>query len=313
MQEIFKQTGIKIERRTRDDPELHLDLQSVTFWKSLDTIAVQAKASVSPYGGIALVDRPAQDLKVCYDGIFRLAVKKITAVRNLETGEHFYTLAVEVAWEPGFEPLWLQTRPQNLEVRGAAGQPWKVNDLGTVKAAVDNKTCLLIDDIIVPAPDRPTAKISLLKGSLSAIGPSKMLTFDFGTLSQLNQAGAARRLTQEQVTVDIRKIIMDTTRYTVQVAVQLPPDTRQFDSFEAWWVNNDMYLLMKDGKRFTNNGGHSSDSAASSPVILSYHFIDEPKKKIERPVPATVKLIYRCPAKIIDVPIAFEFKDLPLP
>ena len=114
LQEMQKQTGINVEPQTTDDPEIAIDLASVPFWEALDTIAAHGHAFVSVQGGISLVNRPAHTSAVSYSGIFRLAVKKITAVRELVSGERYCTVTVEVAWEPGFVPLLLETRPQKL-------------------------------------------------------------------------------------------------------------------------------------------------------------------------------------------------------
>ena len=52
---------------------------------------------------------------------------------------------------------------------------------------------------------------------------------------------------------------------------------------------------------------------ATSVRFSAYYFIDEPKKNLKLPNPANAQLMYRCPARFLQVPIPFEFKDLPLP
>src|SRR5262249_14326803 len=91
LEQLSKQTGIVVEDRRRDrsdDPEVKLDLKDVTFWQALDAIAKEADLRVALYqrgGAIALVDGPHVRLHVCYDGLFRIAVKRITALYDLES------------------------------------------------------------------------------------------------------------------------------------------------------------------------------------------------------------------------------------
>src|SRR5216683_5017571 len=85
--ELTKQTDIKVDdlrQNAGDDPKLKLALNKATFWEALDTIAREADLQVNLYqkeGTLALMDGPHRQVPTSYSGIFRLAVKRITADR----------------------------------------------------------------------------------------------------------------------------------------------------------------------------------------------------------------------------------------
>src|SRR5262245_31270631 len=115
LQQLTKQTRIEVEDRRRkekaDDPELKLNLKAVTFWQALDAIAKEADLRVGLYqrsGTIGLIDGPHIQLPVSYDGIFRIVAGRITAVHEFETDQRFCVVNLEIAWEPRFQPLFLE-------------------------------------------------------------------------------------------------------------------------------------------------------------------------------------------------------------
>ena len=122
LKQLAKQTGIEVEDRRKegaDDPELRLQLEAVTFWQALDAIAKEADLRVGLYqraGAIALADGPYVRLPACYDGIFRIVLRRVTAVHDLETDHRFCIANLEIAWEPRFQPLFLESRPKSLVV-----------------------------------------------------------------------------------------------------------------------------------------------------------------------------------------------------
>src|SRR5262245_7204325 len=123
LKRLAQQTGIEVEDRRRaegsGDPELKLDLKGVTFWQALDAIAKEADLRVGLYqrgGAIALVDGPHVQLPVSYDGLFRTVVRRVTTAHDLETDQRSCIVSLEIAWEPRFRPLFLESRPQSLVV-----------------------------------------------------------------------------------------------------------------------------------------------------------------------------------------------------
>jgi len=76
-------------------------------------------------------------------------------------------------------------------------------------------------------------------------------------------------------------------------------------------VNNEMALESVDGNRRLASSGYVIERASSRRAVISYHFLD--KGKARRGRPEGWRLTYRTPALLVEVPIRFTFKDVPLP
>lgn len=261
---------------------------------------------------IATADAPTPRSEVLTSKSFRLSVRQIASVRCLETKSHYTIITLNVSWNPALQPLLLQAHPQDVIVQDGKGAKLNVPEQGSSMAPVDGRSNLLVE-MRLPGLDRSVRKLSLVKGTLSAIGPKKMQEFDFGLLSDLQGQRTPATLKQEQTTVQVGKITLDRARWTIQVTAQLPSGGPMFESFQSRWVNNEAYLVDKKGKRLPVNGGYNVVEAEGNRATFTYHFIDDRKRNLIRGDPAQWKLVYRCPAGFVEVKIPFEFKDLQLP
>jgi hypothetical protein len=309
--ELAKQTGNTVADRRREDksdPEIKLDLQKATFWQALEDIARAADLRIALYqrdGQIALVDGPYHAVPVSFSGLFRTAVKRVIAVRDLESDAHFYLAQLEVAWEPRFQPFLIETRPDALVVEDDQGHGLKIPEDGKGQAPVSGKAAVEIE-VRLPALKRSAAKLRLLKGSLALIGPSKLLTVTLDTLAK------GEKKKQHGVTVAVEELNMEDDRWTVGIQLDYPEDGPKFESFQSWLVYNRIELESKKGdKPFPNNGGSETVSQEGNQAVVRYHFVETGRLKLGKP--ADWKLVYRTPGRIIEVPVAFEFKDVSLP
>jgi hypothetical protein len=309
--ELAKGTGNHVEDRrgSKDDVKVNLDLKTATFWQALDAIAREADARVSLYesdGKIALKDGPFREQAVSYSGIFRTAAKRVTAVRDLDTDAHYYLLALEVAWEPSFRPFFVETRPDSLVLTDDKNRKLPPVDLPAGRDPVAG--CAATVELRLPAVPRTSARLGMLKGQLGLLGPSKWLTFTFDEVKADEQ-------TKEGVTAKLKPAKLDADLWTLEVTLDYPANGPSFESFESWLVYNEMYLLKKDAtqQHFPNNGGYETGNSSGNRASLSYHFVDDPNKKLTRGKPEEWKVVYRTPGQFIEVPVPFEFKDLPLP
>jgi hypothetical protein len=102
----------------------------------------------------------------------------------------------------------------------------------------------------------------------------------------------------------------------VGLLLEYPADGPKFESFQSWLVNNEIYLEKeKDGikQHFPPNLGYETDDATDTRALIKYRFGDEPDKKLLLGKFSDWRLVYRTPGKIAEIPIPFEFKDIPLP
>jgi hypothetical protein len=324
LDEVKQQTGIRVEDVSGSpDRPLHLDAKRLSFWQTVDAIAAAGDARVSllPMSGRILLEKRGPNYRLppaSYDGRFRLCVKKVTTARDLEVradapNRGSTTVAIEVAWDPDLQPLYLETRPHGVRVVDDKNYVLTIPDDGSSVAPVDGRIAIALDLRLPPLP-RTVAKISSLEGDLSMIGPSKMLTFTFDRLDKLakaNRGDPERILTQDGVTCRILDVKLAGDHWTVGVALDYPPGMKQLDSNQSWVVNNEMTLESPDGKTRIASANYVLTSSRPGHAVLSYHFRD--KGGIKRGKPSDWKLSYRAPADLIEAPIKFHFKDILLP
>ncbi|HTU20679.1 MAG TPA: hypothetical protein VMG10_21645 [Gemmataceae bacterium] len=322
--ELTKQTGIRVEDiRGGPDETIQLDLKQATFWQALDALAAAAGARVNLYptsGRIVLAKRGASYClpPISYDGRFRLSVKKVTATRDLEIRDEkghgsATRLAVEVAWDPQLLPLYLETRPRGLRIVVDKNNVVTIPDEGSSLAPVDGLIALGIE-VRLPALPRSVASIRSLEGELSMTGPSKMLTFTFAMLDRLEKTKPTdpeRQLTQERVTCRILDVKLLRDRWSLRVELLYPPGMKQLDTNQSWVVNNEMTLESPDGKKRLPSTDYALESATSRRAVLWYHFRD--RGTLKRGKAGSWRVRYRTPANLIEAPIKFNFKDIPLP
>jgi hypothetical protein len=325
LRELASQTGNQVQdrRREKEDVKLpKLDLKSATFWQALDAIAKAADARVSLYerdGKIALLDGPHQLTPVSYSSLFRVAIKELHLHHFLDSDAHYCDIKLEVAWEPRFQPLFVETRPDSLIVQDDKGRAIDVPEEGRGPAAIGRPIVKTID-VRIPAPQRSAKQFGLFKGRLALMGAAKMITFTFDKLTKIEKAGDAKKETKEGVAVNLRELRSEggggDEVWTVGLLLEYPPDGPKFESFQSWILNNQIYLEREQAgikQQFPPNLGYETDDQSDTKAIIRYRFGDEPEKKLTLGKFSDWKLVYRTPGRIVEVPVPFEFKDVPLP
>jgi hypothetical protein len=317
--ELTNRTGIPVDDRLGKPVEtFSIDLPRTTFWQALDTIARAAHGRVYLYsedGRLALQRRSDRDVDspTSYSGLFRSTVKRVTASRDLDTGVTSYSATLEVAWEPTLEPLLLESSPRGLVVRNDHGHALPTRVEGSVMISVDERIAVPID-VPLPSVPRTTARLGLIEGKLVAVAPSRMLTFEFDALDRLAELPAdspLRRQSEEDVTCRMSKIQLMADRWTVQVTLEYPQRGVQLESHQSRVVNNELVLEAKDGMKRMKPAGYDISIANNRKAVINYHFLDTDKMRRGRPTDWKVR--YRTPAALVEVPLTFSFKDVPLP
>jgi hypothetical protein len=325
LKELASQTGNPVADRRREKGEtkqLKLDLKNATFWQALDAIAKAADTRVSLYerdGKIALVDGPHQAMPISYSGLFRVSVKEIHLHRYLDSDAHSCDIKLEVAWEPRFQPLFMENRPDSLVVQDDKGRAIEIPEEGKGPVAIGRPMVQTIN-LRIPAPQRSAKQLGLLKGNLAVVGPTRMITFTFDKLAKIEKEAEAKKETKEGVTVYLRELRSEGGSgdevWTVGLLLEYPLGGPKFESFQSWLVNNKIYLEKEQAgivQQFPPNLGYETDDQTDTKAIIRYRFGDEPDKKLTLGKFSDWKLVYSTPGRIVEVPVSFEFKDLPLP
>jgi hypothetical protein len=304
---IQDQTGVEIQAQA-DEEKHNLNLDKVPFWQAVDTLAKEWDLRIYLYGRdrkVSLVknERGYREVPTCHSGLFRLALKRLVLVRDLEDDTAGGVATLEVAWEPRFQGFYLESKTESLVVKDDKGVALELPRLDRGRSPTPEGIAMQIE-LPLPALSRKTARIGSISGTLSMIGSAKMLSFTFDKLAK------GETQTQENVQVTLKNFIEGKELWTVDVGLKYPPDGPKFESFQTWLLNNQAYLVHKSGKRL-EPAGYEADEQTGAVALVRYRFLSEDQKGLGKS--NEWKLVYRTPSAIVEVPIKFEFKDVPLP
>lgn len=322
LQKLYEQTGNRVVDRRKNPTKISLDVNQVPFWQGLETIARAGGAGISLYesdGQIAVVDRAPGKAALVHSGLFRLGIKKVSVTRDEETSTHTCAVHLEVAWEPRFQPFYLEIGPQGSPVtvryaKDAQGKARKAELPGRGQLPVAGR--IAVEDILrLPAPERSSPAIDSLSGTCRVIGPTKMLTFTFDPLK-------ASSLEQEGVKVALKQVTAGQSRWEVDVIIENPPGGPTFESYQSWLDNNTIHLakgnpLEKGYRTIAATSEMELETPKATRAAVRYYFSQkDPTTRRDRPPPGQVsdwRLVYRTPGRIVAFSFPFEFKNVRLP
>jgi hypothetical protein len=314
--DIKKQTDIDVVAPADDDPNVKLDLKDVTFWEAVEALAKEADLRVAPNFSdkkVGLVEGPYKALPISYSGPFRTVVNRIVAVRDLETDAHYYLVGLELAWEPGVKPFFIDLPPKNLVVEDEKTRPLKVENEGSGRQPVQGRTAEV--NLRLGGIPRTTAKIATLKGGLTLIGPTKWLTFTFDGLGKAKAAPKPPEATQDGVVAKLSKVVLEKDRWDVEVSLEYPGDGLKLESFEVGdFVVYNEFFLKKGDKLVEPNAGYETGGGGGNKATVTYKYDLEDRKAFAAgEKPDDWGVVYKTPGPMREIAVKFEFKDLLLP
>jgi hypothetical protein len=319
--ELSKQTDNRVgdQRRQASNPTVRLPAGQTAFWPALDAIGKASGVGFSPYlaeAGVALTDAPYRPVTTVYAGIFRLAVRRLTVSRDEEAQTRHCQLALDVAWEPRFRPFLVDLRQLKLSFAPDTNNKSLQATLPAHGAvSVAGRTAIELD-VGTAAPERSCPRIAALTGTAWALGPTKMLAFQFDKLA-IQKPGAkgpaAPPVTQEGVTVTLADIRRLGDSLVLTVRIENPKGGPGLESYQSWLENNRMTLSYEQGtKKRALVATATKEDKRDTWARVEYEITES----AEQPLPATLdgwRLRYETPGRIVEVTAPFAFKDLALP
>jgi hypothetical protein len=315
--ELARGTGNRIAdpRREQTNPIVALPAGRTRFWPALDAIGLASGIGFSSYlpdGGVGLTEAPYRRVPIAYTDLFRVAVRRVAVVRDEETQLHHTQLGFDIAWEPRFQPFYVDLKQLKVTFAPDANKKSLVDVVparGPAHVAGRGGISL---DVLTAAPARSSPAIASLEGTLWAVGPSKMLDFDFAKLALLKpgQKPSPQSVVQEDVTVTLASIRRLGDALVVKVRIENPKGTPSFESHQSWWDNNRIALVHADRKR-SFVGVRSGDRALERWAEIEYEFAES-----AGPLPASLDgWTLRCttPGRIVELTAPFALEKLPLP
>ena len=300
--DLREQLGVEVT-----NPAFDLDIQNVPFHEALDRVARLAEVSVNAFTGDGTIGitagTPAKDPLIQYVGPFRVAFKQFTEVRDLQAGTSAASAQLEIAWEPRLRPMLLTLKSDGLAVKDDKDRevkPQAMMESNEVVLRPENPAVEM--NLNLEAPDRSAVRLSSFRVKADVTLPAGIKTFRFPSLAQENVT-----LKQGDVSATLRNVEIDEQVWKVNVELVYPGNGPAFESYRQGLFNNRIWLQKADGSRFEHNGGFSNTSSDGGKLGFEYLFVDAPGK------PADYQLVYETPSKVVNIPLEFEFKNVPLP
>jgi hypothetical protein len=297
------------------NPALELEIEDKSFFEALDLVAEKAGVTFTPYtndgtlgimkGGMeATPDKPAMAKPmVVYSGPFRIQFKEIAIVKDFTTATGTATAQFDVMWEPRIRPMLLSVKNEDLKIVDDQGKPvmpqvsQEANETG-LRAG----NCAAEFNLNLIAPERAAKVLSSLKVKGLVTVPSGMKTFKFPNLGATNVVQK-----QGDISVTLESTEVDEQTWKVALSLAYPEGGPAFETYRQGLFNNRPWLQKPDGSRFEHNGGMNDSGSGEGKIGFEFMFVDAPGK------PADYMFVYETPAKVVPIPLEFEFKDVPLP
>jgi hypothetical protein len=125
--------------------------------------------------------------------------------------------------------------------------------------------------------------------------------FEFEDLA--HAAGKSQRSGGVEVTVD--KVIKNSDIWEIHMRLRLDEDNQALESHRGWVFQNLSYLVNAAGETIDNAGLETTMQSRNE--VGTAYFFDLPDGL------DGLTWVYETPAAIVELPIEYEIKDIPLP
>ena len=312
---ISKQSGNEIVDSREDfgqqvtNPKIDVTFDNTPFWQALDQVLDQAEMTVYGFSGakkIAVVQRgemtQPRSRRASYGGPFRFEATTLHAARDLRRKDAgTLQVTVHCDWESRLSPIALTHAMSDAVALDEDGQALNVQQPDAVlEPTVTNKTST---DFVLSfdLPPRGKKQISTLRGTIYALVPGRVETFEFDKLTEAKKVAIQRA----GVVVTLDTVRRNNELWEVRVRIRYDKVDGALESHRGWIYRNPAYMLDAGGKKIENFGSESFRRTKNE-VGVAYFFS-------LKDGPAGHKFVYQTPASLLKFPIKYELKGLDLP
>lgn len=309
-QKLFEQTGNEVVGLPASG-EVEVSFDDVPYWVALDQVLDQAQLTIDQYGGqtkkLSVMSRPDGQADryglADYQGIFRFEALQIDAVRSRRSPVlTAMRLRLEITWEPRLTPVSISLPLAELNAESETGESIEVlNPEGSRSAGIDSGISNVELELPFALPDRSVKMIKSLKGTMDALVPGRLETFQFDDLRQ------ADNLTKQKagVSVTLERIRKNEDLYEVMMRLRFDEAANALESHRGWVFANESYMLDANGQKVENLGSQTTYQGPNE-IGIAYLFALEG-------TPDKYSYVYRTPAMMIQMPVKFQLNNIPLP
>ena len=319
---ISKQTGNAIvDHRPafgeqQRESRVAVDFDKTPFWRAID--AVLDQGGLTLYGftgqrGAFFVGRPPgaapRAAHACYAGMFRFEPLKFVAVRDLRNQSlESLKFTMEVAWEPRLQPFAILQPLSEVSVTDSQGEPIAVAGAEAEPEALVREGISSVElEIPLALPSREVKTVGLLRGKILVLMPGPLEDFRFSELPLAVKGGRPGRVEQRkaaaQVALDyVRK---NNEAWEVALRVKFEGPSAALESHRSWILENQAFFEQSDGTRIEPAG---IEQSLQNKEELGIHYFFDLKDG-----PKNLTFVYRTPIIVLELPVAYEFRDLRLP
>lgn len=321
-QEVNRQTGNEIvipEQMTVETAEQQIQFEEseTEFWQLIDKVQSTTKLTIDSYGGRpnALQFREnfvadAQGMPVLstlqpivtYSSILRFEITRVDSTRNLlQPAMDQTNFTMLIRWEPRLRPISVDLPMKSLTVVDEFDKTYQFEENDQVfYGSVQPEFPELEYAISMPLIDRQVEEIKSLSGTVSAVLPGRMESFEF---PKITTAMVDSAQTKAGATVTFRGIEKNEDLLGVRVSLGFEEDNNALESHRSWGFQNELFLQKADGTRIDYIGSESYQQTNTELGVM-YLFAE---------IPDDAKLVYCTPAAIVKVEIPFKLVKIRLP
>lgn len=301
---------------TASDRRVSLHLDRATYWEAIDAVTKAAGCRLSyremrdEAAGCGLVVAPLgkgqQPAASAAAGLFRVEVAGVSGFASSAAGGfRGLRLPLRVAWEPRINPLVLQLPLRSIVAEGPAGEAVAVRRRTAVLEATHLRgRCWSEFAITLTQPDTPLESLGMLRGTLDCVLAAAPCCFTFRV-----EPGSPLPSTQTlgALKVSLEAVDRSPGRLAATLRAEYADESEALASHRAW-ITRQLPVAGCGGRplpRLTADVVRRSRRGITLQVV--FRLPSEPAEN------AACEINWRLPVAILDVPVDFAIRGIPLP